>query len=230
MSRRLIMKPRIWNSILVVAALLVVTPVLEAEMDPPSVAPLPVATPVLGGETDPPSVAPCSSGYTDKVIKKYNKTCRLFDSCMLWKAGKIAIMPTAQFKALHKAMRDWWNWMVGNSWARIGPRYFEFGTQVKGNVLAPGTRLFYSVMPSHTNSRTVRLKHVGGKSRAIVRICVVDSKNGRRAAVTTWDIPKRSRPGKTYTYTIRNVSQKFVFVDIAGKTVSRNFKYTLTVN
>lgn len=185
---------------------------------------------LLGSRAVPAPPAPCSSGYTDTVIKQYNKKCRLFKACALWKAGKIIAMPNEQFMALHKAMRDWWNWMVGNSWAKVGPRYFNFGAAERGNVLAPGTRLFYSVMPSHENSRTLRLTHVGGKSRAIVDVCVVDPNSGRPASAKRWDIPKNDRLGKTFAYTIRSVNGKFVFVNIAGKTWSRNFKYKLQVD
>ena len=129
-------------------------------------------------------------------------------------------------------MTSWWNAMVGNTWAKIGPRYIDFGTSVKGNVITPTKRTWYSLMPSTENVRNVRIRHDDGKSRTMVRICLVDPTSGLPTEATGFDIPKGSTQEywpKDAAYQVKNAAGKFVIVEIDPKTVGRSFAYTLWV-
>lgn len=170
---------------------------------------------------------PCQSGNLDTMLKKYNDACRITEGCAVWQAFKAAVFPVA---AMNTTMRNWWNTMVGSSWATIGPRYFEFGVMEPGNVVTPTMRTFYSLLPSSGSARTISVKHIDGKSRTILRVCTVDPTKGTPAQVgSTIDIPRGATLGKSYTFKATSADRQFVIVEIDPKTYGRSFKYELTV-
>jgi len=182
----------------------------------------------------------CQSNALDQIIKRYNDRCRVYEGCYAWHLAKVAakssaqmlVYPPAAFNTIKNEMTSWWNAMVGNTWARVGPRYVDFGTSVKGNVITPTKRTWYSLMPSTDDVRYVRIRHDDGRSRTIVRICTVDPTTGRPSQATAFDIPKGSSqqywPANA-AYQVNNAAGQFVIVEIDPKTVGRSFRYTLWV-
>ncbi len=178
----------------------------------------------------PARAAPCQSQYLDKIIEKYNGECRALSACWTWRMGKLAAYPSVQMRKVGVEMSNWWNVMVGNSWARLGPRKFEFGLAETGNVVTPGKRTFVSLLPSGDDTRTVTITKTGGKSRTVVRVCKADPVNGRPAQVgSTKEFAKKARNGTSHTFSVTGANRQFIIVEIIPKTAGRSMNYKLMV-
>lgn len=182
----------------------------------------------------------CQSAALDQIIKRYNDRCRVYEGCYAWHLAKtsiktgiqMAVFPPAAYNNIKNEMTSWWNAMVGNTWARMGPRYIDFGTSTGGNVITPTKRTWYSIMPSQKDVRYVRIRHDDGRSRTLVRICTVDPTTGRPLQATAFDIPRNSSQDywpADAAYQVQNAAGKFIIVEFDPKTVGRSFKYTLWI-
>ena len=142
----------------------------------------------------------------------------------LWdKYGKLASnLPYAEKV---DEMIKFWNSMAGNSWAKIGPRRLDYGTNLDGTVVGPTTRVFVAETPTNTDKVEIKLNKLDGKAKTSVTVCKVD-KSGRKTKL--WDFTAdNGNYTKTWTKTLSGVKDELVTVNIVGHSATNKFKYTL---
>ena len=169
-----------------------------------------VSTPAFAGECD--SV----EKYANNIVGKYQELCK--KNCDV-KNQKIENV---------KAMVKFWNDMAGNSWAKIGPRHFEFANTTKGTIQSVGKRTWVSAAPAGSDSVSVTIKKTDGKGSVRYNICTMDPKTKKPVRVGFGEFDKGDGT-ESQTKTIKGASRKFVFVELVGENVTRSFSYDLTV-
>ncbi len=169
-----------------------------------------VSTPAFAGECD--SV----EKYANNIVGKYQELCK--KNCDV-KNQKIENV---------KAMVKFWNDMAGNSWAKIGPRHFEFANTTKGTIQSVGKRTWVSSMPSGEAGATVSIKKTDGKGATRYNICTMDPETKQIVRVGFGDFDK-GKDTETQTKKVNGTLGKFVIVELVGESVTKAFAYELTV-
>ncbi len=133
---------------------------------------------------------------------------------------------TKTTRKVEKEMRNYWNRMVKNSWATIGPRALQIGKTEKGTLVGPLSRLFVSGRPVGPPTVKITVKRTGGKAKAEATICKTDSKGNLKALKTlTW--PKGAGQ-QARSVTVKKAQGAILVVHVHAKTAARKFKYSVT--
>ncbi|MDQ4075329.1 MAG: RICIN domain-containing protein [Chloroflexota bacterium] len=126
-------------------------------------------------------------------------------------------------------MISFWNDNANNTWATIGPRRLEFGENQRGRLLGTGGRIFISPVPMPEDEVTVRVHKRGGKGKASVTVCKVDSDGRARELRDTIFEPGDDNIGESQSKTLRGVRGHLLQIHLDGKSVTRAFEYSLQV-
>lgn len=127
-------------------------------------------------------------------------------------------------------MISFWNDNANNSWATIGPRRLAFRKSQKGTLRGTFGRIFISPVPMAEDEITVRVRKRGGKGKASVTVCKVDT-NGRTHKL--WDTifePGKNNIGEKQTRMLRGVRGHLLQIHLDGKSLAKAFEYSLQVN
>lgn len=122
-----------------------------------------------------------------------------------------------------------WNGMVGNSWARIGPRRLPFGETLTGTLVGTGGRMFVS-FPAAQTPITVTIEETHGEGKASVVICKVNDRNKRTKVATKWfnDTKDRRRDGRERrSVSVKGAKGDIITIHLDGKSATKKFGYTI---
>jgi hypothetical protein len=124
------------------------------------------------------------------------------------------------------SMINFWNSMLGTSWAAIGPRPLT-DTWQSGNIIGTTGRVWVQQAPAATYSVTVKVKKTGMKGKTGVAVCKTDSK-GITTKVADWTFAKGSdNIGKVKSITISNAPHFLISVHLDGKSAVKQFQYKI---
>jgi hypothetical protein len=126
-------------------------------------------------------------------------------------------------------MISFWNDSANDSWAKIGPRRLDFGERKKGTLVGTFERIFISPMPMVKDKVTVQVRKRDGKGKASVTVCKVDAKGRTHELWDTLFEPGKNNIGREKTKTLTGVGGNFLQIHLDGKSVSREFAYSLKV-
>lgn len=122
-------------------------------------------------------------------------------------------------------MIKFWNQMAGNSWAHIGPRRLDYGTNLAGTVVGPTDRVFIAAAPTNKSSVEVKINKLDGKAKTSVTVCKVDAAGNK---VKLWDFTAdNGNYTKTWTKTVSGMQDQILTVHLHGHSATNKFKYTV---
>lgn len=124
-----------------------------------------------------------------------------------------------------------WNSLVGTaSFATLGPRMLNPGTEYAGTIIGPTERTFITHIPCHFDRGRVRLSEKDGKAKTEINIWLTDP-NGHCTEVGNYllneDNTEQKDVFQTIDRTFSGAMGKFVIVHLDGKSVTNKFKYTV---
>ncbi|HMU26035.1 MAG TPA: membrane dipeptidase [Solirubrobacterales bacterium] len=117
-----------------------------------------------------------------------------------------------------------------NGEAKVGPR--RLVVNQSGKIFSRGTRLFVAHTPLDIGSETVRIKKTDGKAKVSVAICSTAAADPFTQRVESFfTIPSgKGSIGTTFSRTVSGIKNRRLSVRFAGKSLTDNFKYTMTVD
>jgi hypothetical protein len=123
---------------------------------------------------------------------------------------------------------SWWNEMVGETWAKIGPRHVGFGTTDKGTIVNPGTRIWVSSGPS-AGDASWDIDYVEGAAGMKISYCAIDA-TGNVEFLGAEDVnPKKQPPKKSLDAS--KVAGKFLAVKLDGDGgAGKKWEYKIKLN
>lgn len=122
--------------------------------------------------------------------------------------------------------KTFWNTMVGNSWATIGPRDLQLGADLKGTVINPGERRFVSSVPViDYDNMTVKIDKRGGQAETSIQISKLDAQ-GKCSDLFTETVPSGSG-AYSKTFSLSEVRGSVITVRLTPKGLGRKLEYTL---
>ena len=143
-------------------------------------------------------------------------------------------------RAVDRAVQGF-NWLVGDSWATLGPRSLTFGETKGGTIIFPGDRKFVSVVPSRSDAINLNIREKSGKAR--VRAVICKKAEGEPTMRLNKDIifnynKESSFKDQDETFLIGGTKNSIVSVilksqyndDIAVTNVVPEFEYTIQID
>lgn len=125
-----------------------------------------------------------------------------------------------------------WNSLVGtSSFATLGPRMLDPGTEYAGTLIGPTERTFVTQTPCHFERGRVRLSERDGKAKTAIEIWLTDP-DGHCTEVGNYllnedNTEKKDEIHQTIDKTFSGAIGKFVIVHLKGYSVLDKFKYTV---
>lgn len=129
------------------------------------------------------------------------------------------------FKNKVKKIKRVWNAIASNGSATIGPRYLEFETTKKGNIVGQ-TKSTFITPPSFEDTIEITINKYDGKAKTGVTICT-QTQSGITQNVTSYEFPN-NRNGAIKKFTVRNANGKVIIVAMKNKSVGNKFKYRIS--
>lgn len=162
--------------------------------------------------------------YAAKLVEAAMKICEQgqgrFKNCDVSKVGGVVDQAAYWIK--------WWNDMVGNTWAKVGPRQLSFNARDQGTLLNPGVRTFISIGPSAGKGR-VEINALDGKAGVEVSYCAIKSDGsveflGKDTAGSGQSPPARDLSEE-------QIGGKFVVIKLDGTGgAMKRYQYHITLN
>lgn len=181
----------------------------------------------------------CQSTYevVGALWKKYGEVAKKFGCAV---AGTVTTNPELIPECIRAAdkveevcddMISGWNSLVGtSSFATLGPRMLDPGTEYAGTLIGPTERKYVSQIPLHAERGRVRLSERDGKAKTAVEIYLMDS-DGHCTTVGNYllneDNTEKKDVYQTIDKTFSGAMGKYVIVHLKGYSVLDKFKYTL---
>ena len=134
---------------------------------------------------------------------------------------------SAKYATAASAMERFFDQKANSSWSAIGPRKLLFGTQLEGDLVGPGDRVFLTPAPLDKDSITIRVKKLDGRSKTHVVICKI---NNQLAAtkLTEFEFDNGDgNIGQEFTRTVTGVRNQLVQVHLDARTVATRFRFAL---
>jgi len=114
-------------------------------------------------------------GYAEKIWAEY-KTHAASEGCASPVTGpgrfRACFIKPGRAQAIGNKMLGWYNNMVNNSWATLGPRTLT-ATPAEGTIKLGAGRLFISSIPEHTGQYDLQIRKRGGKAAAQISLCKI---------------------------------------------------------
>lgn len=168
----------------------------------------------------------------DTLFEKYG------DSVVVAAAGSIPQTQAAilALKAAHKtgeaideAIRKW-NDLVGNSWAKIGPRALTFDETLRGTLTSATTRTFITPFPCVEDEVSLNIRERGGSAKTEICICRIDSDGDEdQVARFVWNENRSERKQKSQRirYRVRGVEGHLLVVTLKSSSVLKKLEYSI---
>lgn len=119
-----------------------------------------------------------------------------------------------------------WNSMVGNTWAAIGPRELEFTAELKGTVVNPGERKFITAMPIiDFDNASLVINKQGGKAETAIQISRLDARG--TCSVVATETVSAGDGAYSKTVALTAVRGSVLIVRLTPKGLGRKLEYTL---
>lgn len=142
------------------------------------------------------------------------------------KGDEDCIKDRAKKEALIKEGIRFWNSMVGNSWAAIGPRELEIAKELKGTVVNPGERKFITALPIiDFDNLDLAINKQGGKAETSIQISKLDARGSCSVVATETVAAGDGSYRKTVNLTA--VRGSVLIVRLTPKGLGRKLEYTL---
>jgi hypothetical protein len=130
---------------------------------------------------------------------------------------------------LTSTLIGWWNSVVDNSWATIGPRLLELNTDLDGKLVSTSGRMFVS-LPIATDKITVTIDERDGKAKTSVVVCKHDKKGNATQVATKWFNDTNDKQKKTDEHrevVVTGAKDHIISVHLDAKSVANTFSYTV---
>jgi hypothetical protein len=130
-------------------------------------------------------------------------------------------------------MVSFWNRMVGNTWAQLGPRELVLNTNLQGTLQGTGGRMFVMQHPLRADKATVSIDERDGKAKTEVTICKAGPNASLTPVRTLWfndeKADKRDQ-SEDRSVSLSDVKGYLLVVHLDAKSVTNKFAYTLRVD
>jgi hypothetical protein len=131
------------------------------------------------------------------------------------------------YNDIFTSMVDWWNDMVNNSWATIGPRQLQWSGIMNGTLQLGGGRVFCSAAPSDKENVEITIEKLDGKAETEIEICKM-RKDGSSVTTHTFTFANgNDNIGTVKTRTVTAAKDDVICVHLNNKSVTNSFQYSL---
>lgn len=122
----------------------------------------------------------------------------------------------------------WWNKMVGNNWATLGPRQLPYNARTPGTIINPGVRTFVSMAPAAGKGK-VEIKIWDGSAGVDVSYCALKSDGTIEFLGIDRVSSGQSPPIKDLTE--QQIGGRFVIVKLDGTGgAGKRYQYNITLS
>ena len=128
-------------------------------------------------------------------------------------------------KAAVVTLRNYWNWIVNNSGATIGPRRLEIDGGNETGTIMGQTKSTFVTPPSFEDKVTITINKYDGKAETGVAICT-HAQDGTSNTVSTYTFPN-GNDAKVKTFVINNARGKIISVAMKNNSVGNKFIYRI---
>lgn len=141
----------------------------------------------------------------------------------------IYTMATEYEAAVRKAISRW-NEIVGNSWAKLGPRQLALGDSEEGNVVNPGERTFLTPAPLAADTVEIAIKNRDGNAECDVTVCA-HPKSGRPRKLWSATFAKgNDNDGNTKRQMLQGVRGCVLSVNLKPRGALKTFSYRVKLS
>lgn len=141
----------------------------------------------------------------------------------------IYTMATEYEDAIRKAVSRW-NQLVGDSWAKLGPRRITLGDADEGTVVNPGERTFLTPGPMAADELEVAIRSRDGNAECEVTVCA-HPKSGRPRKLWTATFAKgNDNDGTSKTHTLKGVRGCVLSINLKPRGALKSFSYRVKLS
>jgi hypothetical protein len=167
------------------------------------------------------------------IWPEYDKVVNVAGCTIVTVASNGTVPPNACLDVATKVaditenMISFWNKMVNNNWATIGPRRLDYGTTLTGTVVSKGERMFVAALPTDKDKVDLKIKKTDGKAETDVTVC--KDYRGTKTPVWAFTIPNGDdNVGQVWSRSLTGLKARELTVHFGGNSVTNSMSYELT--